>query len=134
MMNDNWINRVRSLKFKGIKNIITSVTSRVVSIERDIKESQRKITEVESGIQGVGNLFDNLKTVCEKNRNASCVLQGVLDTTLCDKVCRWLEVDRWFSTGTPISSTNKTHRYKTSSYLIRSTIQCLCWFSIFLIQ
>jgi hypothetical protein len=30
----------------------------------------RKITEVESGIQGVGNLFDNLKTVCEKNRNA----------------------------------------------------------------
>jgi hypothetical protein len=25
---------------------------------------------VESGIQGVGNLFDNLKTVCEKNRNA----------------------------------------------------------------
>jgi hypothetical protein len=30
----------------------------------------RKITEVESGIQGVGNWFDNLKTVCEKNRNA----------------------------------------------------------------
>jgi hypothetical protein len=26
--------------------------------------------EVESGIQGVGSLFDNLKTVCEKNRNA----------------------------------------------------------------
>jgi septation ring formation regulator EzrA len=41
-----------------------------VSTEKDIKESQRKITEVESGIQGVGNLFDNLKTVCEKNRNA----------------------------------------------------------------
>jgi hypothetical protein len=33
-----------------------------VSTEKDIKESQRKITEVESGIQGVGNLFDNLKT------------------------------------------------------------------------
>jgi peptidoglycan hydrolase CwlO-like protein len=46
------------------------LTSRVVSTEKDIKESQRKITEVESGIQGVGNLFDNLKTVCEKNRNA----------------------------------------------------------------
>jgi septation ring formation regulator EzrA len=41
-----------------------------VSTEKDIKESQRKITEVESGIQGVWNLFDYLKTVCEKNRNA----------------------------------------------------------------
>jgi uncharacterized coiled-coil DUF342 family protein len=57
-------------KFDEIKNIITSLTSRVVSTEKDIKESQRKITEVESGIQGVGNLFDNLKTVCEKNRTA----------------------------------------------------------------
>ena len=47
-------------KFDEIKNTITSLTSRVVSTEKDIKESQRKITEVESGIQGVGNLFDNL--------------------------------------------------------------------------
>jgi peptidoglycan hydrolase CwlO-like protein len=52
-------------KFDEIKNIITSLTSRVVSTEKDIKESQRQITEVESGIQGVGNLFDNLKTVVE---------------------------------------------------------------------
>ena len=27
--------------------------------------------------------------------------QGVLDTTLCDKVCQWLATDRWFS---PVSS------------------------------
>ena len=25
--------------------------------------------------------------------------RGVLDTTLCDKVCQWLAVGRWFSTG-----------------------------------
>jgi hypothetical protein len=30
---------------------------------------------------------------------------GVLDTTLCDKVCQWLVAGRWFS---PVSSTNKT--------------------------
>jgi hypothetical protein len=30
---------------------------------------------------------------------------GVLDTTLCDKVCHWLATDRWFSPGTPVSST-----------------------------
>ena len=26
--------------------------------------------------------------------------RGVLDTTLCDKVCQWLATGRWFSTGT----------------------------------
>jgi hypothetical protein len=35
----------------------------------------------------------------------------VLDTTLCDKVCQWLVTDRWFSPGTPVSSTNKTDRH-----------------------
>jgi len=38
----------------------------------------------------------------------SCWWRGVLDTTLCDKVCQWLATDRWFSLGTPVSSTNKT--------------------------
>jgi hypothetical protein len=32
----------------------------------------------------------------------------VFDTTLCDKVCQWLEPGWWFSLGTPVSSTNKT--------------------------
>ena len=31
--------------------------------------------------------------------------QGVLDTTLCDEVCQW------FSSGTPVSSVNKTDRH-----------------------
>ena len=29
-------------------------------------------------------------------------------TTLCDKVCQSLATGRWFSLGTPVSSTNKT--------------------------
>ena len=32
--------------------------------------------------------------------------QGVLDTTLCDKVCQWPTIGRLFSPGTPVSSTN----------------------------
>jgi hypothetical protein len=36
--------------------------------------------------------------------------RGVLDTTLCDKVCQWLVVG-WCSPGTPVSSTNKTDRH-----------------------
>ena len=30
-----------------------------------------------------------------------CSWRGVLDTTLCDKVCQLLAADRWFSAGTP---------------------------------
>ena len=36
---------------------------------------------------------------------------GVLDTTLCYKVCQWLVTDQWFSLGTPIPSTNKTNHH-----------------------
>ena len=36
--------------------------------------------------------------------------RGVLDTSLCDKVCQWLEAGRWFSLGTPVSPTDKTDR------------------------
>ena len=36
---------------------------------------------------------------------------GVLDTTLCDKVCQWLATGQYFSPGTPVSSTNKTDRH-----------------------
>ena len=34
--------------------------------------------------------------------------------TLCHKVCQWLAAGRWFSLGSPVSSTNKTWppRYK----------------------
>ena len=33
---------------------------------------------------------------------------GVLDTTLCNKVCRWLATRQMFFPGTLVSSTNKT--------------------------
>jgi len=36
------------------------------------------------------------------------IIQGVLDTTLCDKVCQWLATGRGF---TPVSSTNKTYSH-----------------------
>jgi hypothetical protein len=34
----------------------------------------------------------------------SCSWRGVLDTTLCDKVCQCLAPCRWFSPGTTIST------------------------------
>ena len=56
-------------KFDVIKTIITSLSSRVVSVEKNIINSQAKITEVENSVQGVGYLFDNLKSDCDKNKS-----------------------------------------------------------------
>jgi hypothetical protein len=58
-------------------------------------------------------------------------------TTLCDKVYQWLAAGRWFSTGPPVSSTNKTDRHDITEILLKvalSTIvdlraDCLfCWY------
>ena len=39
--------------------------------------------------------------------------RGVLDTTLCDKVCQWLAIGRWFS------STNKTNCHDITEILLK---------------
>ena len=45
--------------------------------------------------------------------------RGVLDTTSCHKVCQWLATGRWFSPGTPVSSTNKTDRHDITEILLK---------------
>ena len=50
--------------------------------------------------------------------NWDLLRRGVLNTTLSDKVCQWLAPGRWFSTGTPVSSTNKTDRHNTAEILL----------------
>jgi hypothetical protein len=45
--------------------------------------------------------------------------RGVLDTTLCGKVCQLYPVGRWFSPGTPVSSTNKTDRHDIIELLLK---------------
>jgi hypothetical protein len=32
--------------------------------------------------------------------------------TLCDKACQWLSAGWWFSSGTPVSFTNKTDNHE----------------------
>jgi len=41
--------------------------------------------------------------------------RGVLNTTLCDKVCQWLATGRWFS---PVPYTNKTDRHDMTETLL----------------
>jgi hypothetical protein len=49
--------------------------------------------------------------------------QGVIDTTLCDKVCQWLAAGRWSSPGTLVFSTNKTNRYDITEILLKVTLK-----------
>ena len=51
--------------------------------------------------------------------------RGVLDTTLCDKVCQWLVAGWWFSPGTPISSTNKTDRHDVTEILLKVALNII---------
>ena len=50
---------------------------------------------------------------------------GVLDTTLCYKVCQWLATGRWFSQGTPVSSTNKTDRQDITEILSKVALNTI---------
>ena len=46
--------------------------------------------------------------------------RSVLDTALCDKVCQWLATGRWFSPGTPVSSTNNTDHHDITVILFNT--------------
>ena len=45
--------------------------------------------------------------------------RGVLDTSLCDKVCQWFAAGRWFSPGTLVSPTNKTDCHDITEILLK---------------
>ena len=51
--------------------------------------------------------------------------RGVLDTTLYDKVYQWLATGRWFSPGTPVSSTNKTDCQNITEILLKVALNII---------
>ena len=51
--------------------------------------------------------------------------RGVLDSTLCDKVCQLLATGRWFSPVTPVSSTNKTDRHDLTEILLKVALNTI---------
>jgi len=46
-------------------------------------------------------------------------------TTLCDEVCHWLATGRWFSPGTPVSSTNKTDGHDITKILLKVALNTI---------
>jgi hypothetical protein len=51
--------------------------------------------------------------------------RGVVDTTLCDKVCQWLATGRWFSPGTLVFSNNKTDRNDITEILLKVALNTI---------
>ena len=51
--------------------------------------------------------------------------RGVLDTTLCDKVCQWLATGQWFSPGAQVSSTNKTDSPVITKILLKVVLNTI---------
>jgi hypothetical protein len=51
--------------------------------------------------------------------------RGVLDTTLCGKVCQRLTAGRWFSPGTPVSYTIKTDRHDITEILLKVVLNTI---------
>ena len=50
---------------------------------------------------------------------------GVLDTTLCDKVFQWHATGRWFSPGSPVSSTSKTDHHDIAELLLKVALNTI---------
>ena len=59
------------------------------------------------------------------NQCPSPFRRGVLDTTLCDKVCQWLVADQWFSLGTSVSSSNKTDHNDIAEILLKVALNTI---------
>ena len=53
------------------------------------------------------------------------LMWGVLDATLCDKVCQWLATGQWFLPGTPVSSTNKTDCHDITEILLKVALNTI---------
>ena len=51
--------------------------------------------------------------------------RGVLDITLCDKVCQWIATGRWISPGTPVSSTNKTDGHDITEIFLKVALNTI---------
>jgi hypothetical protein len=51
--------------------------------------------------------------------------RDVLDRALCDQVCQWLAIGRWFSASTPVSSTNITDRHDIAKILLKVALNTI---------
>ena len=63
--------------------------------------------------------------LCKECLSPQSSWRGVIDTTLCDKVCQWLATDQWFLSGIPVSSINKTDRHDITEILLKVALNTM---------
>ena len=51
--------------------------------------------------------------------------RGLINTTLCVKVCQWLATGRWFSPCTLVSSTNNTNCHDITEILLKVALKTI---------
>ena len=51
--------------------------------------------------------------------------RGTFDITLSDKVCQWLAAGLWFSSGTPVFSTNKAYHHNIAEILLKVALNTI---------
>jgi hypothetical protein len=87
---------------------------------------------INRGLRGRDCLVVWFTTTCEFSEYHHYICEfesrswrGVLDATLCDKVCQWLATGRWFSTGTPVSFINETDRHDITEILLKMALNTI---------
>jgi hypothetical protein len=83
------------------------------------RQSKRLLANLERILTTNFNLTTKI-TLTIKNSSL-----GVLDTTLCDKVCQWFATGQWFSPSAPVSFTNKTDNHDITEMLLNVTLNTL---------
>jgi hypothetical protein len=115
---------VMFIVFNTTFNNISVISWRSVSLVEDIGVPGENLYISFKFIR-VG-LFKNYK-ICERQCffTRLYLIVGVLDTTLCDKVCQWFATGRWCSTGTPVSTTNKTDCHDIAEILLKVVLDTI---------
>jgi hypothetical protein len=70
-------------------------------------------------------IFDNLLTSIYQLYIFLFEPWGVLETTLCDRVCQRLATGRWFSLGPPVPFTNKTDSHDIAEILLKVALDTI---------
>jgi hypothetical protein len=83
-------------------------------------------------LHGRGRMVVGFTTTCAISAHhlLSCEFEchsweGLLVTTLCDKVCQWLATGQWFSPGTPVFSANKTDHHDITEILLKVVLNTI---------
>jgi hypothetical protein len=87
---------------------------------------------VHGGCRGYDRMVVGFATTCATSayHHQSCEFEpcscrGVLDITLCDKVCQLPVTGCWFYPSNPVSSTNKTDRHNITDILLKVAIHII---------